>query len=417
MSRILLVSFLAGAVACTKAPPTPAKQPDAGAKSNKPGTPAQRPAPVDIPAPPDVAAPPADAERTASGLGSKVLQAGTGTEKPTEWDEVTVHYTGWTTDGKMFDSSKKRNKPATFKLKNVIPGWTEGLQLMVAGEQRRFWIPVELAYNNKPGKPKGMLVFDVELLAFKAGPKPIPAPPDVAAPPANAEKTKSGLASRVLLPAQKGQGKGKKPKATDVVKVHYTGWTTDGKMFDSSVQRGKAATFQLDQVIAGWTEGVQLMALGEQRRFWIPQELAYKGQEGAPKGMLVFDIELLEIVDLSAPADVAAPPKDAEKSASGLTWKVLKKGTGDQHPTAQSRVVAEYTGWTTDGKMFDSSRARGEPLKFPLARVIPGWTEGVQLMVPGEKRRFWIPEDLAYKGKQGAPKGMLVFDIELISFE
>ena len=75
-----------------------------------------------------------------------------------------------------------------------------------------------------------------------------------------------------------------------------------------------------------------------------------------------------------------------------------------------------YTGWTTDGKMFDSSVMRGQPATFPLNRVIPGWTEGLQLMVVGEKRRFWIPEKLAYQGKEGAPKGMLVFDVELLSF-
>ena len=73
----------------------------------------------------------------------------------------------------------------------------------------------------------------------------------------------------------------------------------------------------------------------------------------------------------------------------------------------------QYTGWTTDGKMFDSSYTRGEPMTLPLDRVIAGWTEGMPLMVEGEKTRFWIPEKLAYKGKQ-APYGMLVFDIELI---
>jgi len=115
-------------------------------------------------APPDVKAPPADAQKTASGLASKILKPGTGKAHPTATDKVTVHYTGWTTDGKMFDSSITRGTPATFPLNRVIPGWTEGVQLMVEGETRRFWIPVELAYNNRPGAPAGMLVFDVELL-------------------------------------------------------------------------------------------------------------------------------------------------------------------------------------------------------------------------------------------------------------
>ncbi|MFQ5700280.1 MAG: FKBP-type peptidyl-prolyl cis-trans isomerase [Acidobacteriota bacterium] len=117
---------------------------------------------------------------------------------------------------------------------------------------------------------------------------------------------------------------------------------------------------------------------------------------------------------IPAPPDVAAPPADASRTGSGLASKVLVKGAGTKHPTAHDVVKVHYTGWTTDGKMFDSSVARGQPARFPLNRVIAGWTEGVQLMVEGEKRRFWIPEKLAYKGRQGAPQGMLVFDVELI---
>ncbi len=117
-------------------------------------------------APPDVKAPPADASTTPSGLASKVIKAGTGSKKPAAADTVQVHYTGWTTDGKQFDSSVTRGTPATFPLNGVIKGWTEGVQLMVEGEKRRFWIPAALAYGENPGggRPGGMLVFDVELL-------------------------------------------------------------------------------------------------------------------------------------------------------------------------------------------------------------------------------------------------------------
>ena len=117
-----------------------------------------------IPAPPDVAAAPADAQRTSDNLASKVLKPGTGTRHPRANSEVTVHYTGWTTDGKMFDSSVARGEPATFGLDHVIPGWTEGVQMMVEGEKRRFWIPAKLAYDGDPGSPQGMLVFDIELI-------------------------------------------------------------------------------------------------------------------------------------------------------------------------------------------------------------------------------------------------------------
>jgi peptidylprolyl isomerase len=120
---------------------------------------------------------------------------------------------------------------------------------------------------------------------------------------------------------------------------------------------------------------------------------------------------------IPAPSDVAAPPADASQTSSGLATKVISPGTGTRHPRASSRVKVHYSGWTTDGQMFDSSVARDEPISFGLNQVIPGWTEGVQLMVEGETRRLWIPERLAYGGQRGAPQGMLVFDVELILVE
>jgi len=117
---------------------------------------------------PDQLTPPADAETSASGLASAILTPGTGTEKPSASSQVTVHYSGWTTDGQLFDSSVERDESITFSLNQVIKGWTEGLQLMTKGEKRRLWIPAALAYGENPpgGAPAGMLVFDVELLDF-----------------------------------------------------------------------------------------------------------------------------------------------------------------------------------------------------------------------------------------------------------
>ncbi len=246
--------------------------------------------------PSDVKAAPADATKTKSGLASKVIQEGKGKVHPAATDTVTVHYSGWTTDGKLFDSSVKRGQPTSFPLNGVIKGWTEGVQLMVEGEKRRFWIPGDLAYGENPGggRPGGTLVFDVELISIKQAPKPPTTPEDVAKAPEDAEKTASGIASKVL---KKGSGT-THPKATDQVKVHYTGWTTDGKLFDSSVVRDEAIVFPLNQVIPGWTEGVQLMVEGEKRRLWIPAKLAYgeSPPPGAPAGTLVFDVELINIV-------------------------------------------------------------------------------------------------------------------------
>lgn len=120
------------------------------------------------------------------------------------------------------------------------------------------------------------------------------------------------------------------------------------------------------------------------------------------------------MTDTTAPDDVSAPPADSMKTDSGLASKVLQEGDGDQTPSETQTVKVHYTGWTTDGEKFDSSHDRGKPAEFPLNRVIAGWTEGVGLMTEGEKRRLWIPEELAYKGVPNRPQGMLVFDVELL---
>src|SRR6185503_12305453 len=141
-----------------------------------------------------------------------------------------------------------------------------------------------------------------------------------------------------------------------------------------------------------------------------------------PAGPSVFDVELVDFVKMpdpiTVPEDVAAPPADAKRTPSGLAYKILKRGSGKDHPAATSTVEVHYSGWTTDGKLFDSSVQRGQPARFPLNGVIKGWTEGVQLMSVGDKARFWIPGALAYGDKPsrpGVPAGTLVFDIELLA--
>ena len=157
---------------------------------------------------------------------------------------------------------------------------------------------------------------------------------------------------------------------------------------------------------------------------WIPADLATSGRpkRRGPAGPAVFDVELVEFVKMPepmpVPEDVGAAPADAKRTPSGLAYKFLKRGKGKDHPKATSTVEVHYSGWTPDGKMFDSSVQRGKPISFPLSGVIKGWTEGVQLMVVGDKARFWIPSALAYGDtptRPGAPVGPLVFDIELLS--
>ncbi len=110
----------------------------------------------------------------------------------------------------------------------------------------------------------------------------------------------------------------------------------------------------------------------------------------------------------------AAEPK---VTASGLKYWVLKKGDGTVHPKATDKVTVHYHGTFPDGKVFDSSVERKTPATFPLNGVIAGWTEGVQLMVKGDKFKFEIPGKLAY-GEQGRPgippNATLIFEVELL---
>lgn len=103
---------------------------------------------------------------------------------------------------------------------------------------------------------------------------------------------------------------------------------------------------------------------------------------------------------------------------SGLQYKVLTKGTGEQHPGASDKVKVHYHGTLIDGKVFDSSVERGQPIEFGLSQVIKGWTEGLQLMVVGEKTRLFIPSELGYGNRSAGsiPAGsVLIFDVELLA--
>ncbi len=118
----------------------------------------------------------------------------------------------------------------------------------------------------------------------------------------------------------------------------------------------------------------------------------------------------------TVPLDVAAPPETSRDGGDGLRFCILRQGTARVRPTRDSHVRVHYTGWTTDGEMFDSSRT-GEPARFGVTEVIPGWTNSLLHMTVGQVRRVWVPESLAYEGAPGMPAGMLVFDIELVAIE
>ena len=245
---------------------------------------------------------------------------------------------------------------------------------------------------------------------FAAPEKPTP-PADLTNPPANAERSEDGL---VTLKLADGTGT-EHPNADSAARVRYTVWKSDGTLVQH-VPAPQSVMLNVRKMIPGWGTAVQKMVVGEKRRVWIPQSLSGgKLKEGES---MVIDTELVEIIEVpTTPADVAAAPADAQTTPSGLAYKVLRAGTGTEHPKRRSTVVVHYTGWQTDGTMIDSSVLRGQTSQFGLDGVIAGWTEGLQLMVEGEKTRFWIPAKLAYASDKRKPQGMLVFDIELLEIK
>ncbi len=247
---------------------------------------------------------------TDSGLQYMVLEEGPEDGlAPVSTDLVQVHYVGTLKDGVEFDSSRARGAAATFPLNRVIPGWTEGVQLMSEGDQFRFFLPPELAYGESgtPGGPIGpneALIFDVELIKVQSPERNLKVAQDFLAE--NAKKdgvrtTESGLQYLVLTEGEDGAAS---PDENDVVKVDYVGTLINGTEFDSSVARGQPAVFPLNRVIDGWTEGVQLMSVGDKYRFFVPPELAY-GVRGndmiGPNEALIFEVELLDVTEQPEP--------------------------------------------------------------------------------------------------------------------
>lgn len=234
---------------------------------------------------------------TASGLKYKITEQGKGIQA-IPGSNVTVHYTGTLVDGKKFDSSKDRNQPFSFKLGagRVIKGWDEGIALLHVGDKAVLTIPPGLGYgesNMGSIPPNSTLIFEVELLDVKEPVKPwtLKSTDTIA--------TASGL--KYIVVEQSKNASAAKAENGKTVSVHYTGFLSDGKIFDSSIERGEPISFQLGQgrVIKGWEEGIALMKVGDKLRLIIPSSLGY-GEAGAggvipPNATLFFDVELVNV--------------------------------------------------------------------------------------------------------------------------
>lgn len=233
-------------------------------------------------------------------------------------------------------------------------------------------------------------------------------------------KTASGLEYTITE-----KGNGKKAQIGDKVKVHYTGKLTNDTVFDSSVSHGQPFEFKLGagQVIKGWDEAFQLLQVGDKATIKFGPELGY-GDRAMGKipanSTLIFDVELLDVTEGVRPFDVKG--KDTITTASGLKYIMVKSNKEGAQAVAGTKVTANYSAYFLDGKMFDSSVERSQPLSATCGKgqLFPGLEEGFSLLRKGEKARLIIPSKLAFGDKGAGPipaNTDIMFDVEIMDVQ
>lgn len=356
---------------------------------------------------------------TPSGLKYKITKQGHG-NYPKSGDRVWVHYYAKFTNDSIFASTAETGPLDVYLgMGQIIKGWEEGLRLIKPGGAIVLVVPPELGYSDKPYKnipANSTIIYEIALLQVDSVDKVKPY--DIAGK--TLHKAKKGLKYYII-----NEGTGSFAKAGDNAYVHFTGYLPDGKIFDSSVKRGKPAriTVGANQVVKGWDTGLTFMKKGSKIRLIIPAKLAY-GRKGyknivPPNTPITLDLEMIDIVPPPEVKMWDSTGKQIHTTESGLKYIIFNKGEGDLIKD-EDIVTVHYSGYFTDGKLFDSSVKRFEPIQFPVGAgfVIDGWDEGIKLMRKGAKFQFIIPSELAY-GKEGNPPTVkpdtdLIFDIEII---
>jgi FKBP-type peptidyl-prolyl cis-trans isomerase len=227
-------------------------------------------------------------------------------------------------------------------------------------------------------------------------------------PPPLARRTPSGL---VYFKVRPGGGL-ENPNLGSIFIAHFTGYNQAGQVLETT-RDGQVAELTLDRVTQGFKEGLMMVHAGDVFRFWIPPALAYGNYPGAPKGVLIYDLEVFDIRNTPP----SRPPEQATFVPGGIVFQVLRTGTGTEHPSLRSNVEVRYQGFKEDGSAIDATGRPYDTRTFRLQETIQGWQDVLRMMVTGEKRRVWIPGELAYGSQKGKPQGPLMFDIDLVAFE
>ncbi|MDH3626863.1 MAG: FKBP-type peptidyl-prolyl cis-trans isomerase [Acidobacteriota bacterium] len=232
-------------------------------------------------------------QQSETGLSWLVVERPDDGVSPQGDDMVLADFAVWNRDGVLLDSTVLDGKAANFEIDATVPVFAESFATMVPGERRTLWAPKELAgeFQSIGIHSQGDLIIDVIMIQVMSRPD---VPVDVFMAPTQSAESPLGVPYRILAD---GHGT-RHPRKGDRVEIIYAGWTSDGTMFDSSYSHGRAGVFKLgQQTPIGWNDVVFRMVEGEKRRMWIPEALAYAGAEGRPEGNLVFDVELIRILE------------------------------------------------------------------------------------------------------------------------
>lgn len=357
---------------------------------------------------------------TKSGLRYKIIKKGNG-KFAKVGDRVWVHYFGKLSNDSIFESTQMTGEKSFYLgYGQLIKAWEEGLKLVSEEGIIQLIVPPHLGYGTttsyKGIKPNKTLIFEIALLQIDDK-KPI-TPYETKG--IKAKKTKEGITYYPLK-----IGTGKKAKIGDNAYIHYTGYLADSSIFDSSLKNLEAVRVTVGgtHIFKGWSIALQQMNKGSKFRFIIPHHLAYaeKGYKNIipPNSDLTMDIEMQKIVPEIEVKKWNAKQRDTLKTKSGLKYIIFEKGKGS---TIKDSCVVElhYSGYFTNGKLFDSSVKRQTPIKIPIgiSAIIEGWDEAIKLMRKGAEYQFFIPSKLAY-GKEGIPNQVppnadLIFDIQII---
>lgn len=390
---------------------------------------------------------------TSSGLQYQIIKEGTGA-KPTLENSVVTHYTATFINDKVFESSIELGQPATFSLKNIIPGWQEGILLMSVGSRYRFFIPAHLAYgqNSPPSiPPNSTLIFDIELLDVKII-------NDEEVGKSKMSYSYGYMVGRSLAnidlsleeknPSQFIQGfmKGFEFSKEEVVSIEnylhariQSDEESKDEMTAKKIAFGIGITsssglatqvgaglvdFDINGLGFGYSTAIQGKASMIEEEEMNSLLRAYF--EPLQQKMVA---ELQKKAALDAVANIALGEKFLEENSkkegvivmsNGMQYIIIKEGEGKK-PSIKNEVSTHYVGTLLDGSVFDSSIERGEPAVFSLEQVIEGWQEGIPLMPVGSKYKFFIPSNLAYGNEaidDAIPAGsLLIFEVELLEIK